>query len=428
MTRLIAVVVVVLLAAWPLSATAPQGTGPNPPVRLQNVRLVGGDGRVVSPRGELVIIQGRISLVGDSVNVMHPENVDLTGKTVLPGFVNAHGHVADTMGLRSGAEFYTEANLTSQLRTYARYGITSVASLGGDGPAGFKLRDAQASGPLDRARVFLAGPVINAATPAEAAKEVDRVAAMKPDLIKIRVDDNLGTTPKMTIEVARAVIDQSHKHGLKVAAHIYYLDDAKALLRAGVDFIAHSVRDRPVDDELIGLLKQRNICYCPTLMREVSTFVYEAEPDFFLDPFFLRSADPAVLKALRDPKIHADTRASKSAQTYKAQLPVATANLKRLYDAGVSIAMGTDTGPPRRFQGYFEHLELTLMVKAGMPPAAVIASATGTAARCLGLKDVGVLQPGAHADLLVVNGDPLTDFAALRSIDSVWVGGRRMAK
>jgi imidazolonepropionase-like amidohydrolase len=426
MTRF-AAIAAVLAAAWPLSAAAPQGTGPNPPILLENVRLIGGDGRVVSPRGGLVIIQGRISLVGTTVNVMHPERIDLAGKTIVPGLVNAHGHVADTSGLRSGAQFYTEANLQSQLRTYAMYGITSVASLGGDGPAGFALRDKQA-GPLDRARVFLAGPVISAATPAEAVKEVDRVAAMKPDLIKIRVDDNLGTTPKMTLDVARAVIDQSHKHGLKVAAHIYYLDDAKALLRAGVDFIAHSVRDKPVDDELIGLLKARNICYCPTLMREVSTFVYESEPDFFKDPFFLRSADAAVVAALRDPKIQAEARASKSAQTYKAQLAVASANLKRLYDAGVSIAMGTDTGPPRRFQGYFEHLELAMMVKAGMTPAAVLAAATGTPARCLGLKDVGVLTQGAHADLLVVNGDPLADVANLRAIDSVWIGGRRMAK
>jgi len=428
MTRLAAAIV--LLAALPLAAAPPQT--PNSVV-LRNARIIGGDGRLVTSRGTILVFDGKIAAVGDEGSVAPfgpgtPAAVDLTGKTVLPGLVNAHGHVADTMGVRSGAQFYTEANLVSQLRMYASYGITSVASLGGDGPAGFALRDAQATGPLDRARVFLAGTVIAAPTPPEAVKEVDRVAAMKPDLIKIRVDDNLGTTAKMSMDVARAVIDQAHKHGLKVAAHIYYLDDAKALLRAGVDFIAHSVRDKPVDDELIGLLKQRNICYCPTLMREVSTFVYETEPDFFKDPFFLRSADPAVLEALRDPKVQAEARGSKSAQTYKAQLPIASANLKRLVDAGVSIAMGTDTGPPRRFQGYFEHLELAMMAKAGMSPAAVLASATGTAARCLGLKNIGVLEKGAFADLLVVNGDPLAGVANLRAIDSVWIGGRRMAK
>lgn len=426
MTRL-AALAVVLLAAWPLAA-APTTQGSATTV-LRNARIIGGDGKLVASSGSIVITGQRITAVGPTAaapaGAKPVATVDLTGKTVVPGLINAHGHVADTQGLRAGAQFYTEENLRAQLRMYASYGITTVASLGGDGPAGFALRDRQNS-PLDRSRVFLAGPVIAAASPAEAVKEVDRVAAMKPDFIKIRVDDNLGTTPKMSMEVARAVIDQSHKHGLKVAAHIYYLDDAKALLRAGVDFIAHSVRVRPVDDELIGLLKARNVCYCPTLMREVSTFVYESEPAFFKDPLFLRGVDPAIVDALRDPKVQADARASKSAQTYKAQLPVATANLKRLYDAGVSIAMGTDTGPPRRFQGYFELLELEMMVKAGMPPSAVIASATGTAARCLGLKDVGVLEPGAWADLLILKADPLADINNVRALERFLIGGPRM--
>ena len=130
-------------------------------------------------------------------------------------------------------------------------------------------------------------------------------------------------------------------------------------------------------------------------MREVSTFVYETEPDFFKDPLLpaqRRSRRPR--RAARSESAGGQPRGSKSAQTYKAQLPIAIANLKRLYDAGVSIAMGTDTGPPRRFQGYFEHLEMEMMVKAGMSPAAAIASATGMAARCLGLKNVGVLRAG----------------------------------
>ena len=106
----------------------------------------------------------------------------------------------------------------------------------------------------------------------------------------------------MPIEAAARRDRQAHKHGLRVAAHVFYLDDAKALLRAGVDFIAHSIRDLPVDDEVIGLLKARDVCVCPTLMREVSTFVYESEPDFFADPFFLtkRRSRPSS-RRLRDP-------------------------------------------------------------------------------------------------------------------------------
>ena len=107
---------------------------------------------------------------------------------------------------------------------------------------------------------------------------MDAAAALKPDLLKIRVDDNLGTDPKMSPEVYGAVIARARERGLRVAAHVYYLEDAKGVLRAGADFIAHSVRDRAVDDELVGLLKERDACLCPTLMREVSTFVYESEP------------------------------------------------------------------------------------------------------------------------------------------------------
>jgi imidazolonepropionase-like amidohydrolase len=227
--------------------------------------------------------------------------------------------------------------------------------------------------------------------------------------------------------VYQAVIDQAHKHGLKVAVHVYYLDDAKGVLRAGADFIAHSVRDREVDEELVGLLKARDVCLCPTLMREVSTFAYESEPEFFADPFFQRETDPAVLAALRDPKRQEEMRTSRSAQTYKTALQTASRNLKALVDAGVRIAMGTDSGPPARFQGYFEHLELELMAKAGLTPRQVLLSATGDAARCMGVSGrVGTLQAGTMADFVVLTGNPLEDVRQTRTIQSVWIGGNRV--
>lgn len=401
-----------------------------PMLNLYNARIIDGDGKEVAAQGYLKVRAGRIVAVGAGPVEIHPGEpvVDLAGRTVMPGLVNAHGHVGDTRGLQTGAQFYTEANVLHQLRLYASYGVTTVVSLGGDAEAGFTMRDAQSTPALDRARIMVAGPVITAATPEAARKEVDRVAAMKPDVIKIRVDDNLGTTTKMPIEVATAVIEQAHKHGLRVAAHIFYLADAKALLRAGVDFIAHSIRDLPVDDDVIGLLKARNVCVCPTLMREVSTFVYESEPDFFKDPFFLKSADPAILGQLREPERQAQMRANKSAQRYKVALEMALANTKKLFDAGVSIAAGTDTGPPARFQGYFEHLELGLLAKAGLKPADILASATGTAARCSKLTDVGFLRPGQWADFIVLNGNPLEDVARTKTIESVYVAGNNITK
>ena len=208
---------------------------------------------------------------------------------------------------------------------------------------------------------------------------------MKVDIVKIRVDDNLGTTPKMAPEIYKAVIDEAHKKGLRVAVHLFYLDDAKAVLDAGADFIAHSVRDVPVDDAFIAMLKRRNVCYCPTLMREVSTFVYESTPSWFSDPLFLKHADMAAVDALKQPARQQAMATSKSAQRYKAGLEVANRNLKKLSDAGVTIAMGTDTGPPARFQGYFELMELEMMAKAGLTPRQVLASATRDAAKCMKL-------------------------------------------
>ena len=160
---------------------------------------------------------------------------------MIPGLVNAHGHVGNTVGMEQG--HYSAANVARDLKTYAAYGVTTVFSLGDDQAAGIAARDAQRTPSLDRARLFVAGPVLAPKSPADAVKLVDEDAAMKVDIVKIRVDDNLGTTPKMAPEIYKAVIDEAHKKGLRVAVHLFYLDDAKAVLDAGADFIAHSVRD-----------------------------------------------------------------------------------------------------------------------------------------------------------------------------------------
>ena len=319
--------------------------------------------------------------------------------------------------------------MRDQLQVYAHYGVTTVFSLGGDGEAGVRVRDRQTEPGLDRARLFVAGRVVTGTTPEDAAQQVAQVVDRRADWVKIRVDDNLGTTPKMSEPVFRAVIEESHKRGKRLAAHLYYLADAKALLRAGTDLLAHSVRDKEVDDELIALLKARDVCYCPTLMREVSTFVYENRPDFFDDSFFTRHADPAVLSALEDPAYQQRMRESKSAQQYKIALDMAKRNLKTLSDAGVRVAMGTDTGPAARFQGYFEHRELELMVDAGLTPMQALVSATGDAARCMQVgAELGTLQPGKWADFVVLASNPLDDIKNTRTLESVWVAGNQLGE
>jgi imidazolonepropionase-like amidohydrolase len=265
-------------------------------------RVVDGTDRAPIDNATIVVRGGKIVGVGPAASVTIPagaERASLTGKTVIPGLVNAHGHVGNTVGLEQG--HYSAENVQKDLRTYAAYGVTTVYSLGDDQAAGIAARDAQRTPSLDRARLFVAGPVLAPKTVEEARKLVDEDAAMKVDIVKIRVDDNLGTTAKMAPEIYRAVIDQAHKKGLRVAVHLFYLDDAKAVLDAGADFIAHSVRDADVDDAFVAMLKRRDVCYCPTLMREVSTFVYESTPAWFTDPLFLKHADQKALDALKQP-------------------------------------------------------------------------------------------------------------------------------
>lgn len=426
--RRLAPVLLVLSACGPDAPPAPPVTDADGPLRaLQHGRIWTGTGAPLLEDGTVLVRGGRIVAVGPAASVEVPaeaETVDLEGRWVVPGFINAHGHVGDVLGLEGG--HYTRENLLRQLELYAWYGVTTVVSLGGDGDAGLALRDAQDVAELDRARLFVAGPVVEAETPEAARDVVAQLDQMGVDWIKIRVDDNLGTTRKMEPEVYTAVIDEAHARGLRVAAHVFYLEDARGLLQAGVDFIAHSVRDRLVDPRFIALMVETGVCYTPTLMREVSTFAYEERPEFFDDPFFLARADTAVVRQLSAPERQAQVRASTSAQRYKEALQQARTNLVVLAGAGLPIAMGTDTGPAGRFQGYFEHLEMEQMAAAGMTAEAVLRSATVTAARCMGLDDLGTLEEGHWADLVVLDADPLADVIATRQVHSVWIAGNRV--
>jgi imidazolonepropionase-like amidohydrolase len=389
--------------------------------------IIDGSGAEPISNGVLLLEHGRVVAVGTAEEVEIPDGatvLDVTGKTIIPGIINGHGHVGDVKGIEGG--HYSTENLIDNLSVYARYGITTVVSLGGDQEQAVGLRAVNDTIPPSRARLYIAGEVISGQTPEEAIAVTNRNHEMGVDFMKIRVDDNLGSGSKMPEAVYQAVIQRSHELGYPIATHMYYLEDAKKLLEAGSDLLAHSIRDLPVDEALINLIKTKRVGYCPTLTRELSTYVYGDTAAFFSDPFFLREYDKQVFEPLLDPERQKEVRNSEAAQTYKKQLPTAYANLKTLSDWGVPIIFGTDSGVPTRFIGYFEHLEMEMMAEAGMNPMEIIVSASKNAAEYLGLEDLGTLSPGHWADFLVLDADPLSDIRNARTIYAVYIGGKEI--
>jgi imidazolonepropionase-like amidohydrolase len=378
-------------------------------------RIIDGTGKTPIDNATILVDgNGRIRAVGPSVKIpSSAQRIDVAGKTIIPGLINGHGHVSDL----------------SQLDRYAHYGVTAVFSLGGDKEIDLRdqTRAAQQTAGLTRARLYIAGPIPTSKTAEDGRKAVDAIAAAKTDIVKFRLDDFLGTAAKMPPEAYTAILDEAHKKGMRVAVHVVTLNDAKAVLRLRADYIAHSVRDQDIDDETIALLKRNGAFYTPTLMREVSTFVYGENPDFLNDPFLLRYGYQPEISQAKETAFQEKMRHDKAGMWYRDHLPVAMRNLKKVEGAGVPVVMGTDTGPPQRFQGYFEHLELEQMTKAGLTPMQALVAATGTAARCLHAQDhLGTLESGKWADFLVLDANPLDDIRNTRKIDSVWIAGNRV--
>jgi imidazolonepropionase-like amidohydrolase len=397
------------------------GQSPSTGQAWVGARIIDGTGNPAIEHGTLLIRDGHIAAVGKHVKVpAGVETIDASGKTIIPGLINAHGHV----------------NREDQLGLYLRDGITTVLSLGGDKE--FALREYCAkAAPGTAPRLYVAGLIQDSSvipgavavkTPEEARKSVDELIRNKPDFVKVRIDDFRGARQKMSPEVYGAAIDEAHKNGYRTAAHIVLLDDAKGVLRAGVDYIAHSVRDREVDQEFIRLMKKQHVSYSPTLTRELAVFTYAETPAFFNDPFFLKEADAAEIAKMQEPKLQNTMRTDPSALWYKEHMAVAMRNLKTVSDAGITIAMGTDSGGgPGRFQGYFEHLELEYETKAGLSPMQALVSATSGAAKTINIsKQVGTLQKGKLADFVVLTANPLDDIKNTRAIESVWIGGVRV--
>jgi imidazolonepropionase-like amidohydrolase len=407
-----------------LLRSAAQAPALSSTLALTGGRVIDGTGGAPLERATLVVRNGRIDAVSRETEAAIPPGatrIDVSGKTIIPGLINAHAHVNN-----GDPALPLFEQLVQQMRLYAKFGVTSAVTLGDDGKESVRVRDDNERSALDRARLFVAGPPVVAKTIEEARQLIDHNAELGVNVIKTRMNGNAND---MTPPVYTAVIERAHQRGLPVAAHLYYLKDARGLVEAGLDIVAHSVRDQDVDNAFVAELKRRNVAYIPTLTRDLSVFVYEATPAFFNEPFFLRggAAYEAEVKQLRDPALQQKTKASVEAQTIKKALDQAKRNLKRLADGGVTIAMGTDSGTGLgRWQGYFEHVEMEMMVEAGMSPMQALVAATGAAARAMRLDgEIGTIAPGKRADFVVLNADPLTDIRNSRQIDAVWIAGRK---
>lgn len=416
---------------------------------LQNVTLIDGNGGPPQEHTDILLQGDTIAAIGKNLHSGNVTVIDLTGKTVLPALISDHVHIGSLKGTTNKAENYTRGNILSQLRKYQDYGVLTILVAGSDRPYLFEsgIRDSSATGLFPGARIHTAGygfgvpagaPPINFAMdnvyrPTDLKQipaEMDSLQLTKPEVVKIWVDDFGGQFKKMNPAIYKAVIDEAHKRSLRVMAHAYYVSDARQLVADGVDIIGHSIRDSVLDDALVQQIKAKGIVYIPTLSLDEFAYVYARKPEWVDDPFFKASLEPGVYEMITSEKYQNDLKNSPAYLRNIHALETALKNLKKLYDAGILIALGTDSGAmPLRAQGFSEHLELELMTQAGLTPLQAITVATKNAAKVLKIDDrFGTIEKGKTADLLIVTGNPANNIKDIRNIVAVYKAGTEVSK
>jgi imidazolonepropionase-like amidohydrolase len=417
---------------------------------LAGARIFDGTGAPASD-GTVLVRGERIAAVGPAEHIALPDDarvIDLSGHWIIPGLIDAHVHFfqsgslytrPDVIDLRRFWPYDREiawirARMPATLARYLASGITSVVDLAGPDWV-LEVRElAQQTPGAPRVRVTGPGlasllpppltgqhaPAVIVGNPEEARREVVRLASRRPDLIKIW----FAPTPAMDLDREfawiEAAVEEGHALGLRVAAHATELELARRMVQAGVDILVHSVDDKAVDDAFVDLLKRRGVIYVTTLgVAEGYREALGQQPR--LNAIERRLGDPAVIDSLDDllerfpryrpPALPVDNR-------------MALHNLARLHAAGVTVAAGSDAGNIGTLHGPALHGELALMAEAGLSPRDILVTATRNGAMVAGLEhELGTLEVGKLADMLVLSADPLEDIRHTRRIAAIIKGG-----